>query len=669
MDQPVRATSAQDAEHAYTVAASPGASSSPLLVDRSVPPAGNDLFLRNMRALWRVDPWLALRVDAVRDEDRRPVEPAKKGGWTVRAAVPDGPSLYLHSRYDPVAEARTFAEAVTIEDKFCFVVSGLGLGYHILALHERLTGDVIIVCVEPSIRMIATALTRVDLSELIASRRFILLTDDDKARLHDRLQAYNTLIMLGAQFIQHAPSVRLAASEHAAVSHAISEFVTYTRMTLMTLVANSQITCKNIAMNAVTYVSTPPIDLLRNRFSGDPAIIVSAGPSLLKNIDQLKGLKGRAVLIAVQTALRPLMQRGIVPDFVTSLDFHEMSRKFFEGVGDLSDVHLVAEPKATWHVLDNYPGPISLLENSWARMVLGDDLAARGGLKAGATVAHLAFYLAVHLGCDPIVFVGQDLAFTGHVFYVPGVEIHHAWRTELNRFNTIEHKEWERIVRNRPILRKVSDAQGRSLYTDELLFTYLEQFETDVAELPNRVVDATEGGACIRGTEAMSLDRVAAEICTRDIDPERFAYRRTMTRRNPARLPAVRDVLTRRIEQLDRVVTTCDELLEVLGELEGLADDADRFNKRLLRVDELRARIDNERDAYRIVNVATQLAEFRRFSADRRLSTTTLDDAERARRQIKRDVEFITAVRDGALTVKPMLTASCDRVEKAIERS
>jgi hypothetical protein len=134
------------------------------------------------------------------------------------------------------------------------------------------------------------------------------------------------------------------------------------------------------------------------------------------------------------------MVRGIVPDFITTLDFHEMSRKFFEQVGDLSRTHLVAEPKAAWRVLDEYPGPMSLLDNAWARLILGEELGARGGLPAGATVAHLAFYLAVYLGCDPIVFVGQDLAFTGHVFYTPGVEIHRAWRSEINRFQSLEHK-------------------------------------------------------------------------------------------------------------------------------------------------------------------------------------------------------------------------------------
>jgi len=629
-------------------------------------PPEHATFVKNMRALWRVDPWLALRVDAVADEDRFGVEPARRGGLTVRVPGPGGSSIYLHSRYDPIEEARKFAGGITIEDKFCFVVSGLGMGHHIRALHERLTGDVIVVCVEPSIRMIATALAHVDLSDLIASRRFIILTSHDKNRLHERLQSYNTLIMLGAQFIRHAPSVRLAPSEHDAITHAISEFVTYTRMTLMTLMANSQITCKNIAMNFVTYVSTPPIDPLRNRFAGDPAIVISAGPSLRHNVDRLRDLKGKAVLISVQTALRPLMQRGIVPDFVTSLDFHEMSRKFFEGVRDLSNVHLVAEPKATWHVLDNYPGPVSLLDNSWARLVLGDALAARGGLKAGATVAHLAFYLAVYMGCNPIIFVGQDLAFTGHVFYVPGVEIHHAWRTELNRFNWIEQKEWERIVRNRPILKTVRGNDGETLYADELLFTYLEQFEKDIAEVPARVINATEGGARIRGTEAMTLADVAQSCCGRAIDPDRFAYRKALAGRDESRWPATRDVLKRRVEQLNAVETTCDELLGVLEELKGMTGDPDRFNKRILRVDELRARIQNEAEAFRIVNVATQMAEFQRFSADRRLSTVSVDDAERARRQIARDVEFITGVRDGARTVKPMLTDALERVERAI---
>jgi hypothetical protein len=516
--------------------------------------------------------------------------------------------------------------------------------------------------------LLATALTCTDLADLIASNRLIILTDDDKTRLHSRLKQHNTLMMLGAHFVQHPPSMRVSESQHGAITKAVAEFVTYMRMTLVTLVSNSKITCKNIAMNLVNYVSTPPIDLLRDRFTDNPAIVISAGPSLSRNIDQLGDLKGRAVLCAVQTVIKPLIQRGIVPDFVTSLDFHEMSRKFFEGVGDLHGTHLVAEPKATWHVVDGYPGPVSLLDNTWARLLVGDNLAGRDGLKAGATVAHLAFYLAVYLGCDPIIFVGQDLAFTGHVFYVPGVEIHQSWRSELNRFNTIEQKEWDRIVRNRPILRRVRGICGGQLYTDELLFTYLEQFEKDIAEVPRRVINASEGGAVLRGTETMTLREATEQFCTRPIDPARFAYRETTRWRDGRRLGATRDELGQRISELDDAVGLCDELLGLLRKLDGLTDDPPRFNRRLVRVDELRALVSRESRAYRMVNAFAQLAELRRFSADRRINTSQAKDAERAKQQIARDIDFITGIREGAVELKPVLSDALHRVTEA-ERS
>ncbi|MFQ5591807.1 MAG: 6-hydroxymethylpterin diphosphokinase MptE-like protein, partial [Phycisphaerae bacterium] len=319
------------------------------------PTVGNELFLHNMRALWRRDPVLAMRVDAVNDDERLPLEPTRSGAWTARMPASDGKLTYLHSRYDPHAEAQKLAASVPLEDKFCFVVCGLGLGYHVSALFARLRGDAIIICTEPSLPLVATAFTCVDLAEVIASNRFILLTDTDKTRLHERLRQFNSLIMIGVQFVHHPPSMRVGQREQRAITKVLTEFVAYMRMSLATLMANSRITCKNIAMNLATYVSTPPIDILRDRFAGDPAIVISAGPSLSKNINELAGLKGRAVLCAVQTTVKPLIERGITPDFITSLDFHEMSWKFFEGVAGLEDTHLVAEPKATWHVIDNYP--------------------------------------------------------------------------------------------------------------------------------------------------------------------------------------------------------------------------------------------------------------------------------------------------------------------------
>ena len=96
-------------------------------------------------------------------------------------------------------------------------------------------------------------------------------------------------------------------------------------------------------------------------------------------------------------------------------------------------------------------------------------------------MAHLSFYLAEFLGCDPIILMGQDLGFVDGLYYKPGTAIHETWGVELGRFNTLETKEWERIVRSRTILRKIPDIHGHPMYTEEQFFVYLQQFERDFA--------------------------------------------------------------------------------------------------------------------------------------------------------------------------------------------
>jgi hypothetical protein len=227
------------------------------------------------------------------------------------------------------------------------------------------------------------------------------------------------------------------------------------------------------------------------------------------------------------------------------------------------------------------------------------------------------------------------------------VEIHRAWRSEINRFQSLEHKEWERIVRNRPILRRVPGVNGETLYTDELLFTYLEQFEKDVAGCGRTVINATEGGATIRGMQPMSLRAAAEKYCAAPIDSARFARDASFGADRVGQLQRAEREVQQRIVELERVVDVTDEIQRLLDELDKLVDHPDRFNQRLIRVDELRAKIYRESRAYQIVNAASQVAEFRRFSADRRIELSPGTSTERARKQIARDKEFMEGVREG----------------------
>ncbi len=626
---------------------------------------GHAVFIRNLSALYRKDPKLARRIDEVRDEDRPEVLPTRSGEVTVRIEGVSG-ATYLHSRYDPVKEARRLIDGVEVDEKYCFVVLGFGLGYHVRALHERLQGDAVIIVIEPSVRLLSAAFAHVDFVDLISSDRLVILDRLEKSTIHEKLKPFNTLMMLGVRFVVHPPSRVIAEATHAEARRMLLDLVAYSRMTLLTLVGNSTITCRNIAHNLPKYLSTPPIDILRDRFRGYPGIVISGGPSLRRNMSLLAEAKGKAVLCASQTLFKPLLESGIVPDFVTSLDFHAMSRQFFSGISGVHGVHLVAEPKVSWHVLDDYDGPVSLLHSAFAAELIGDGPARRDGLKPGATVAHLAFYLAQYMGCDPIIFVGQDLAFTGHCFYMPGVEIHNTWRGEINRFNTMETKEWERIVRNRTILRKIPDIDGREIYTDELLFTYLEQFERDFIGVRARIIDATEGGARMRGSELMTLREALERYASRPLPADSFAYRDTSDWNDLSKLGAARSEIEARIRDVETIHGTCEEILTILQEMKGLTGDPARFNRRIVRVDELRAAIHRSHHAYRIVNASAQLAELQRFTADRKIGASDAEGAELAKRQLARDIKFVESFRDAAATMLRILAETVERFDAAM---
>jgi tetrahydromethanopterin S-methyltransferase subunit G len=175
------------------------------------------------------------------------------------------------------------------------------------------------------------------------------------------------------------------------------------------------------------------------------------------------------------------------------------------------------------------------------------------------------------------------------------------------------------------------------------------------------------------------LREVLDGYCRRPIDPARFAYRPAAKRKaesgkrksdgdDPAKLQPARDELSKRLEEIERISALCDELLKLLHELKELTGDPNRFNRRLVRVDELRALVQQNQRAYQIINAACQLAELRRFTADRKLELVEGTESQRALSQIARDLEYIGGIRAGAGHMTEILHAALGRFDEAIQQ-
>jgi len=617
-------------------------------------------YLHNLEALYRVDAALAARIDGLTFEHLPPLERARDGQFTLRLRADDGRTVYAHSRYHPLQEAEALAHSQRSPAPPAFLLHGLGLGYALLALEQRFDRPLLIVA-ENDLAVIKAALCANDLSLPLADRRVVFLTAADKAHVHDKLRAHATDLLLGLAFVASPHAARVHADFHRQVRAALADFMAYARLQMVTLLKTARVTFKNVAFNLPHYLANPGVEALQNRAVGYPAVVVAAGPSLARHVRRLRELRQRAVVIAVQTVFKLLRALDALPHFVTSLDYHEVSAEFFRGVEDFGDCMLVAEPKAAWHVLDLYRGPQRVLRHRFHDLLLREAAPARGSLPAGTTVAHLAFYLAQHLGCDPVIFVGQDLAFSEGLYYLPGMPIEQTWQPELGRFCTLEMKQWERIARNRPILRRVRDLHGREVYSDETLLSYAEQFAADFANARCRVIQASEGGLAIPGMEVMPLDQAVERFCRRPLPAGLFAA--------PSPTAAVRrERVVRELEErqreLQEVHAIAAEMGGLLDRLYGLLDRPSEFNRVMVRVDELRRGMQKFAAMYRLVVDVSALGELRRYSADRRLGTIEKETRQTARQRLARDREFVAAFTDGCEFLARVLPDALARVQE-----
>lgn len=611
-----------------------------------------DQHVRNMAALYRVDLDLARRLDALPFSACPPLEPTTDGAYTVRLPADDGRPNYLHSRRQPRAEAAKLVAALADADVPTFAVFGAGLGYTLTELETRFTRPVI-VAFEPDLALLKAALCVTDIAPLLDDGRLLLLNTADKQPVYDKLQKINADLLLGLQLLATPISTRMHAPFHAAARQQLADFLTYAQTQILTLVQTTRTTMRNLIQNLPPYLAQPGVETLANRARGYPAIIVAAGPSLARHVRRLPELQDRAVIISVQTVFKLLRDIGVDPHFVTSLDYHEVSREFFRNVDSVGRCALVAEPKGTPAVVRNYPGRVHVLQNDLHDTLLADAGPKRGSLRGGSTVAHLAFYLAEHLGCDPIIFVGQDLAFSEGLFYLPGSPIEDIWAHELGRFYTLEMKQWERIVRNRGILRPIRDVHGRPTYTDNLLFSYAEQFQNDFVRCRARVIQATEGGAPFVGAETMTLDDAVAQYCTRPLPPDLFDAAQTSAQSADA--TAARAALEQRRRELTEIRTIADEMTGLLTELVALVEKPDKFNRLIGRVDALRNRMRRYNTLYNVVTRFSAQAELQRYRADRAIGRTAQEDAATARKRLERDQQFVASFREGCELLDELL--------------
>ncbi|EJA9333700.1 motility associated factor glycosyltransferase family protein [Campylobacter jejuni] len=239
----------------------------------------------------------------------------------------------------------------------------------------------------------------------------------------------------------------------------------------------------------------------KNKF--DNAIVVSAGPSLAKQLSLLKAYQDKAVIFCADGALSMLEKEGIIPDYVTNLDFTDLAMKFFQNKEN-SKQSIIALECAT------HPNVVRSLNAENCMIVLRNkalyqrfNLNDFGYIDTGTHVSHFSYTLALALGFKNIIMIGQDLAFDEE------------GNSHSKGFSYGEQFNGEKTV---PTLKAQAYAGKGEVLTHITWNDYRIKLEYLFAcnEQKAKFYNATEGGARINFTEELSFKECCEKLLTKE---------------------------------------------------------------------------------------------------------------------------------------------------------
>ncbi|BCN32550.1 motility associated factor glycosyltransferase family protein [Anaeromicropila herbilytica] len=427
---------------------------------------------------------------------------ATKDGNQALVIVKDGSTIRLNSAYKPISEANKWAEQFEIKN-INAVVSMFGFGNGIFAreMINKLSEEDILLIYEPSAEIFLHVLEHYDITDILNNRRVSITVEEIndsefKAVIGEHVEWIN---MNSQMIVKHPQYMALFEESH-------KRFIDIIRDNNEVCQINKNTERKlsgSIIRNTIENMKYMKDANILADFEGDfgediPAIIVSAGPSLDKNIEDLKVAKGKAVIFCTDTALKYLFAHDIIPDFIVTLDPNKYVGHFEDE--RCNSIPLFCLIEANKYILEKHKSRKIFYNTNYFITKFYEKLEKKViNLNSGGSVATGAFSICASLGFKKIILIGQDLAYSGKSTHAGG-------RADFGGQLASD-------------ARKIEDINGDMVYTRGDWYLYLNWFVQAIESIEEiEVIDATEGGAKIKGTKIMTLKKAIADNCRENID-------------------------------------------------------------------------------------------------------------------------------------------------------
>lgn len=431
-----------------------------------------------------------------------------KDGTQIITYQNDDYEWFFNSKFEPIQVAKDWVSQVgKIETLATVVMFGLGNGMILKNFIKATNDSVIFIIYEPSVDIFLLAMNEIDFS-FLENRVFMVVEGINEEYLEIFFQSFVKYENLSVcKFIGHPNYWSCFSLESKNYFLKLQALLKHMEANENTKLRMGEGYYKNVLMNIKQLGSSSILDQIKDSVGNKipeslPAIIISAGPSLSKNIKELKKARNKAFLIATDSALIGLLDEEIIPDVYVTIDPLKPLNRFKDE--RINKIPLICTESARFEVV----------ESNMDKKIFANDSYGYGNaflkeldhpyqlIDQGGSVATFAYSIAKNIGFTTILLVGQDLAFTDDTRYYDQV------------------KEWSDIdVSSGDNYVVVEDIYGHTIKTSKDMAYYLEWFEKQIQnDVQIEVIDATEGGARIKGSKIMTLSKAIDEKCKIDFD-------------------------------------------------------------------------------------------------------------------------------------------------------
>lgn len=257
-------------------------------------------------------------------------------------------------------------------------------------------------------------------------------------------------------------------------------------------------------------INRPGIHDLKDAFKGASALIVGAGPSLDGELENIKAVNDKFVVIAVDAALKPLLRAGIRVDYVTSIErLNEYQKPFFSDL-PMGSAELVAYPVVHPDVLNSFPGTVRLVYRNYSFYAYFERSHPKGILRSGGSTSHLGVRLADYMGCRRAFFIGLDSCYEEK----DGLYRSHCSDTGHAEWgNYIELMDFHQTRKHQPAFFAVSN-EGKKVATNITYYQWVKEYAQELDYLGVRMLftNCSAGGLKIPGISYKPLLEAAKDL-------------------------------------------------------------------------------------------------------------------------------------------------------------